>query len=173
MSVILATDRLLLREFSLQDAPFVMRLLNTEGWLKHIGDRQVSTVEQATDYLERVIFRGYRTEGYGFWLMELRDGGLPVGLCGIIKRDYLEYPDVGYALLPEYEKKGLAAEAVSATLRHVRGNSGINVISAIVTPSNLPSIRLLERVGFTYKETIQEPAEKVALSLYVHEGQKG
>ncbi|MFM2136595.1 MAG: hypothetical protein RL021_1995 [Bacteroidota bacterium] len=173
MSVILSTDRLVLREFSLQDAPFVIRLLNTEGWLKHIGDRQVKTVEQAADYLERVIFPGYRSAGMGFWLMELQDGCLPVGLCGVIKRDYLEFPDVGYALLPEFERKGLAAEAVSAVLRHVRENSGINVICAIVTPANSPSIRLLERIGFAYKQKVIEPAELTELLLYVREERQG
>jgi RimJ/RimL family protein N-acetyltransferase len=172
MSVILTTDRLVLREFSPEDAPFVIRLLNSEGWLKYIGDRQVRSVEQAQDYLERIIFPGYRSVGSGFRLMELRDGGLPIGLCGVIKRDYLEFPDIGYALLPEYERKGFATEAVSATLRHVQENPANKVICAIVTPGNGPSIRLLERTGFTYQKTIMEPAEMTELLLYVREEQQ-
>jgi len=141
--------------------------LNTEGWLRHIGDRQVRTDEQAADYLERTIIPSYRANGYGFWLMELRDSGLPVGMCGVYKRDYLELPDLGYALVPEHEGKGLATEAASAALGYAREQLGFSALCAIVTPDNLSSIRLLERLGFYFKHAIQEPAEKAMLSLYV------
>lgn len=169
MNVILTTARLVLREFTVDDAPFIVQLLNTPGWLQHIGDRKVRTTEEGAAYLERIIINGYRTIGYGFWLVERKGDHVPVGMCGIYQRDYLECPDIGYALLPEYEGQGYATEAATATLRLAHEQFGFIEICAIVTPVNHSSIRVLERIGMTFKKSIVVPPDSEELSLFSDE----
>lgn len=166
MSIVFATERLVVREFTTEDASFIVRLLNAPGWLRHIGDRNVRSEEQGVDYLERVIFASYRINGFGFWLLERKSDGAPVGMCGVYKRDYLELPDIGYAMLPEYERQGYATEAAMETLLHAQVRLGLKSICAIVTPSNAASIRLLERIGLKYLQDIQVPPDSETLSLY-------
>jgi len=169
MSVVITTERLVLREFTREDGSFACQLVNTTGWLQHIGDRNVRTPEQGVGYLERVIIPSYRSNGFGFWLLLRKEDSAPIGMCGVCRRDYLEFPDIGYALLPEFEGKGYATEAASATLAYARAQLGFNVICAIVTPSNTSSIRLLERIGLKFRKTILVPMESEELSFFSDE----
>src|SRR6187200_59701 len=102
MKVVLETDRLNLREYTIEDAPFLLRLVNDPAWLLHIGDRKVYTIEDAERYLLDGSIKSYLDHGFGFWKVELKSTGEPMGSAGLAKRDYLEDVDLGFAFLPEY-----------------------------------------------------------------------
>ena len=103
---ILETERLTLSEQTEDDASFICELMKSEGWLKYIGDRNIKSVEDARNYIVNGAMKSYRESGFGFYLVRLRESSIPIGISGLVKRDTLEYPDVGFAFLPEYEGKG-------------------------------------------------------------------
>ena len=166
MSYILETERLRLREFNLHDSVFIVELLNTPGWLKFIGDRNVKSIEQAKDYLINGPFKSYKTYGYGLSMVERKEGALPIGMCGILNRDSLECPDIGFAFLPMYSGKGNAIEIVTALLQYADEKIGLSTLGAIVVPNNLRSISLLQKVGFVFEKTITLPPSTEQLSFY-------
>jgi len=100
--VVLATDRLILRWLTLDDAPFILVLLNDPSWLRFIGDKGVRTLDEARDYLRQGPIAMYERAGFGLYLTELKAGGIPIGLCGLIKRESLEDVDIGFAFLPQF-----------------------------------------------------------------------
>lgn len=155
MNPILETDRLLLRELNLGDVPFILSLLNSPGWLKYIGDRGVKNEEQAKDYLLNGPLKSYKENGFGLYLVEERISKLPIGLCGLLKRETLENPDLGFAFLSDYMGKGFAFEAAHAVLEYTKSELKMPTILAIVLPNNQPSIKLLEKLGFQYQKTLQ------------------
>lgn len=155
MNPILETDRLLLRELNLGDVPFILSLLNSPGWLRYIGDRGVKNEEQAKDYLLNGPLKSYRENGFGLYLVEERISKLPIGLCGLLKRETLENPDLGFAFLSDYMGKGFAFEAANAVLEYTKSELRLPTILAIVLPNNQPSIKLLEKLGLQYQKTLQ------------------
>jgi [ribosomal protein S5]-alanine N-acetyltransferase len=163
--MIVDTERLLLRKLILSDAPFVLTLLNTPGWIRYIGDKNVRTLLDAQLYLKNGPVESYAKHGFGLWLVLLKDGYTPAGLCGILKRDELEHPDIGFAFMPEHTNKGYATEAVSATLRIASEHFEIPVLSAITTPDNFTSQKVLIRNGFAFLRIIRNPKGE-ELSLF-------
>jgi RimJ/RimL family protein N-acetyltransferase len=168
MKYILETERLLLREFTTDDAAFILELVNSPGWLQYIGDRNIKSVEQAKAYLENGPIKSYRDNGFGLCLVERKDDAKAIGMCGILKREYLDTPDLGFAFLPEFYGKGYAYEIANATVAYAKNKLKISTVSAIVMAINEKSIRLLEKMGFNFKETIFLPVGKEELQLYVH-----
>src|SRR5690349_16881544 len=112
---IIETERLILREFTIEDDQFILELLNSPGWLRFIGDRGVRNLNDASNYLQSRIIGSYELNGFGLWMMVVKETNTAVGLCGLIKRDGLDDVDIGFALLPGFEGNGYAWEAASAT----------------------------------------------------------
>lgn len=166
MKRILETERLLLREFTLDDTSFIIELLNSPGWIKYIGDRNIKTKENALAYLQNGPLKSYQDNGFGLSMVEIKDDGTAIGMCGIIKRDTLNNPDIGFAFLPAYNGKGYALEMASATLSFAKKTLGMPVISAITLPGNANSIRLLEKLGFRYSQQVIFPGSDEPLLLY-------
>ena len=168
----LETERLVLRPFTLADSDFIMELLNTEGYLKYIADRNIKSTEDAELYLQSGPLKSYAEYGFGLCKILLKarngeaDGGEAVGMCGLLWHDYLPSPDVGYALLPQYEGKGYGRESAEAVLRWGFEECGISTILAIVLPQNYGSVRLLERLGMKLQKTIIKPETGDELLLY-------
>jgi RimJ/RimL family protein N-acetyltransferase len=166
MEPILETERLKLRPFTKDDAAFIIELLNSPGWLQFIGDRNVRTEEQAVSYLQNGPMKSYLVNGFGLSCVERKEDGLPVGMCGIIRRDNLEHPDIGFALLPQFEGRGYGFEIANATMKHAREALQFSKISAITLPENTNSIRLLEKLGLSFIERFTFPGGKEELLLY-------
>ncbi|WP_299824933.1 GNAT family N-acetyltransferase [uncultured Pontibacter sp.] len=166
MPHILETARLRLREFTLSDTNFIIELVNSPGWLQFIGDKNIKTAEQATAYLENGPLESYRQNGFGLSLVERREDGEAIGMCGIIKRDSLENPDIGFAFLPGYYRNGYAYEIASATLDYAQNQLALHKIAPITLPTNLRSIKLLEKLGLSFVKTIILPGSKEKLLLY-------
>jgi len=159
----LETDRLILREFTAHDDKFLLALMNTPGWLQFIGDRGIRSEDDARNYIVARITSSYTNFGFGFYVMELKEGETPIGMSGLIKRDTLEDVDVGFALLPEYEGKGYAYEATAAVVKYAWAVIKLRRLVAIVVESNKPSIRLLEKLGMTFEKKIRPTTEELML----------
>ncbi|WP_144198962.1 GNAT family N-acetyltransferase [Shewanella sp. KCT] len=149
----LETERLVLREMTVKDAPFMLTLLNSQGFLDNIGDRGVRTLVQAENHLIEGPINSYQEHGYGMYCIELRQSGEPVGVAGLVNREQLPGIDLGYALLPEFLGKGYAVEASRAVLAHAKA-LGLSSLLAIVKEHNGPSRALLEKLGFECQELI-------------------
>jgi len=164
---VLHTERLTLRCLEEGDAPFILELLNDPAWLRFIGDRGVRTVEAARGYLEDRIISMYRKFGFGLWMVELKSGGKPAGICGLVKRDTLPEVDLGFAFMPEYRGLGYAYESGFAVRNHAITTLGLARLLAITSPVNADSVRLLERLGFTHEREMPWAGdEKDVVSVY-------
>ena len=158
--------RLRLRELGLQDAPFILQLLNEPGFLRFIGDKGVRTLSDARDYISQGPLASYRRHGFGLYLTSLKDGGTPIGICGLVKRDALSDADVGFAFLAEFWSKGYAAEAAAAVLAYGKDTLKIQRIVAIAAPDNRGSIAVLEKIGLTLERMIKLTDDGQELKLY-------
>lgn len=156
--VILETERLILDELqSGRNELFIFQLLNEPGFLENIGDREIYDLEAARGYIEDRVGSSYRENGFGLWRVVSRETGESLGLCGLVKREGLEFPDVGYAFLESAWSKGYAQEAAAATIAHARDVLGLKALAAITKPENKASIRVLEKVGFQFQRMIDLP----------------
>lgn len=166
---ILETRRLRLRKLTTADAPFMLALLNDPAFHQYIGDRGVQSEAQARDYIKHGAIASYAQFGYGMYLAELKSDGRAAGICGLVRRDGLDDPDLGFAFMPEFRSQGLATEAASAVLRHAVNAMALPRVVAIVTPDNQASIALLQKAGMRQDGTVRLPGGNTDLDLYVYE----
>jgi len=167
---VLSTERLVLRHLDFDDAPFVLELVNEPGWLQYIGDKGVRSLDDAKRYLQTGPLSSYERFGFGLYKIERREDHVSLGMCGLLKRDALEHPDIGFALRAEHAGRGYALEAASATLQHAKA-LGMDRLLAITTPKNHASQKLLRKLGFRFDKEITmgaEPLHLFALSLDAH-----
>ena len=148
MKTELISDRLLLRPLKIGDAPFIVELFNSETWLRFIGDRGIKTVQDAENFLTNNSLRFFNDNGWGTYLVALRSDGSSIGTVGLYERQQLDFPDFGYALLPEYAGFGYATEASIAFLDEVAESLDLSKLLAIVQDDNPRSHRVLEKLGF-------------------------
>jgi RimJ/RimL family protein N-acetyltransferase len=158
------TPRLALRQLTQDDAPFYLQLLNGPTWLAHIGDREVRTLADAQAHIAAHILAPYAAHGFGMYLVQRRGDGAPLGLCGLVQREALPAPDIGFALLQEHEGLGYAREAAQAVLWHAFQCLQLPRILAITAPTNLRSTKLLAALGFGYQGMV--PVGDRSLRLY-------
>ncbi|EKE68108.1 GNAT family N-acetyltransferase [Gallaecimonas xiamenensis] len=164
MNPVAQSPRLWLQLLGEKDAPFVLELVNQPAWIANIGDKGVRTLDGAKRYLAEGPLASYRQHGFGLYLVSLKDG-TPIGLCGLLKRDYLDHPDIGYALHSGHWGQGYAREAARAVLDLAR-QKGLGTLLAITLPQNQPSCALLETLGFSLDGLTQVPGGSEALRLY-------
>jgi RimJ/RimL family protein N-acetyltransferase len=153
--IVLETERLALRRLVPQDAEFILGLLTDPAWIRFIGDRGVRSVEGARDYLANGPIAMYALQGFGLYRVELKDGGQPLGICGLIKRAGLDDPDLGFAFMPQFRGQGYAVEAARAVLGYGRKILGMQRVVAITSPDNQDSIKLLQRIGFRFERMVR------------------
>lgn len=163
---ILATERLILREFDYEDVTFIIELLNSPGWLAYIGDRGVKTLADARTYLTDGPMASFEKHGFGLAMVALRETGEGIGMCGLIKRDSLPDVDIGYALLPAFTGKGYAFEIASATVDYARDQLGLRRLVAITDPKNVASIKLIKKLNMKYEKEVQLRPDDIAVHLF-------
>jgi RimJ/RimL family protein N-acetyltransferase len=141
--------------------------MNDPDWLRFIGDRGVHTLADAENYIRNGPQAMFARFGHGLRLVERCEDGMAMGMCGLLKRDALPHPDIGYAFLPEFRAQGYALEAAEATLGDARQRLRLGHVLAIVSPDNTASIRLLERLGLNYERPIRLDESLPPAALYV------
>jgi ribosomal-protein-alanine N-acetyltransferase len=165
MKIIAETERLIVSEFTLEDAAFIRQLVNTPTWLENIGERNVKTDKDAKKYIEKGPMKSYLEHGFGLYKVGLKENNFPIGMCGLIKRETLKDVDIGFAFLPEYEGKGYAFESAVAVLNHAR-HLKLERIVAITLPSNTKSANLLKKLNMRFESAIHFQGEEKELMLY-------
>ena len=163
--IVLETERLILRKLTIDDAEFVLELLNTPSFLRYIGDRGVRNLEDAAQYILNRLIVSYERNGFGLYLVELKVGGVPIGISGLVKRDTLPDADIGFAFLPAYWSQGYAIESAVAVMDYAREVLGLTRIVAITSLDNEASAKLLGKIGLRFERLIKlsEDTEEVKL----------
>jgi RimJ/RimL family protein N-acetyltransferase len=167
--IVLETERLVLSEVAEDDWAFMLGLLNSPGFLQNIGDRGVRTEDEARAYIRDRVHGSYEANGFGMWLVTEKASGDPVGLAGLVKRDGLEDPDVGYAFAEAAWGKGYAQEAAAAVIRHARDTLRIGRLAAITALDNHASMAVLRKVGFAQRGVIRLPGVDKESTYFVTE----
>ncbi len=155
------TNRLVLKSLNLDDYIFIKNLVNTEGWIKFIGDRNIKTDDDAKNYIKKI----QDNNAVKYWIVNLKDNNIAIGIITFIKREYLEFHDLGFAFLPDFQKNGYAFEASTRVIQELKSNQSNSEILATTIPENKKSIELLEKLGFEFKESIKNNDE--SLSVYL------
>ena len=166
MGTIVETRRLTIRALTLDDAGFIWELLNDDDFMKFIGDRGVRTVDDAVEYLKQGPLEMYDRLGFGLWCVELKATQTTIGICGILKREWLDDVDLGFAFLPDFRAKGYAFEASRAVIAHAIDTLGIQRLAAIVAPGNAKSESLLGRLGMRYRTMVRAPNAAADVQLF-------
>jgi [ribosomal protein S5]-alanine N-acetyltransferase len=156
----LDTTRLSLQPLALNDAAFVFELVNTQGWLQFIGNRNVTNLDESRHYIQKIM----DNPNIQYWVVRLNAQNATIGIVTFIKRDYLEYHDIGFAFLPQYGKNGYAYEATLAVLNELKKEKAHSQILATTIKDNVRSIQLLEKLGFQFEKIIHR--DDIELCLY-------
>ena len=163
---VLETDRLILRRLAVEDAGFILELLNDPSFLRFIGDKQVRTLDDARNYILSGPMASYERFGFGLFLTELKESSVPIGICGLLKRDTLDDVDIGFAFLPEFCGKGYGFESAKSMMIHGRDIHGLKRIVAITSPENDASIALLEKLGLKLERLTKLTADAPEVKLF-------
>ena len=166
MNNILETERLILRHLTMDDAPFILELLNDPSFIQNIGDRNVRTIADAESYITKGPVASYEKNGFGLDLVILKETGESIGICGLIKRDTLEDVDIGYAFLPKFWHRGYAVESALAVLEYGLQVQKLKRIVAITLPENKGSVRVLEKSGLKFEKMVKLRGDETDLMLF-------
>ncbi|WP_299007048.1 GNAT family N-acetyltransferase [uncultured Shewanella sp.] len=159
----LETERLIVRELTLEDAAFIHALMTSPLYLKNIGDRNIRSIEHAEAFLENNIIKSYQDNGYGLYAVVLKQTNQVVGMSGLVRREGLPHTDIGFGFLPEFMGKGYAYEASKAVMDYAQNVLELNPILAITVKDNVRSISLLNKLGLGYGRFIDWEGEEILL----------
>jgi [ribosomal protein S5]-alanine N-acetyltransferase len=159
------TERLRMREFIVSDYKFIFELLNGEDWKKYIGDRNINDYNDAESYISHKLRKGYKDYGFGMYAVCLDDDTV-VGMCGLVKRDTFDVPDIGFAFLPKYYGNGYAFESAKAILDLAIRDFSLKNLLAICVSSNERSIHLIKKLGLSFEKKIVLDPKEGELELY-------
>ncbi|MFN8394477.1 MAG: GNAT family N-acetyltransferase [Bacteroidia bacterium] len=171
--LILQTERLRLREAVPSDARFFYQLLRQPEWIRFVGDRGIHRVEDAQRYVTERLMPQYELRGYGLWVVSLRGRQGGIGICGLVRRDGLDAPDIGFALLNAHVGKGYIVEAAEAVMRYSFETLHLPKVFAITNADNERSVSVLQRIGMQEIEGVVLPGETMELRRFVLEGNGG
>jgi RimJ/RimL family protein N-acetyltransferase len=157
MQATYTTERLFLRNLKADDNAFIFELLNTPGWIKFIGDRNIKTSEDADKYIQKIT----GNPDINYRVVTLQQDKTAIGLVTLIKRNYLDHPDIGFAFLPAYNRQGYAFEATNTVLYDLLKKSAYSTVLATTIPENNASIHLLKNLGFSFSKEITNEGEQL------------
>jgi len=166
VGMIVETPRLELRELTVDDAEFILGLLNEPSFLANIGDKGVRTLDDAKQFILDGPWKRDQKPGYGQFMVELKPDGIPIGVCGLLYREVLDVTDVGCAFLPPYWRQGFAFESASAVMEYGRSTLGVDKIVGLTSKDNLASIGLLEKFGMKFERIVKMSADDPGTTLY-------
>ena len=164
--MITETPRLHIRELTIDDAEFIFGLVNQPSFLEHIGDKGVRNLDDARQFILEGPWASQREQGYGQFLVELKEGGDPVGVCGLLYREALDVSDIGCAFLPAYWRQGIAFEATCAVMEYGRSTLGLKKIVGLTSEENIASIKALEKLGMKFERMVKMSEDDPGTALY-------
>lgn len=165
MQIKITTERLSLDRLTIHDYEFIRDLVNTSGWLRFIGDRNIYSDEDAVAYISKIN----STSDLTYWIVHLKITNAPIGVITFLKRNYLQHFDIGFAFLPAYNGKGYAYEAASEVLSIINRMPEYTTVLATTIPHNIRSIKLLKKLGFHFEEEIEIEGDRLHIYSNVAE----
>lgn len=166
LMTLLITNRLHIDFATTNDATFLHKLMNDSSYLKYIGDRNINSISDAENFITSKFLQSYKDNGYGYYIIKLKDTNQSIGICGLVNREALHIIDIGFALLPKFRKNNYAFEASKALYDYSQNILKIEEITAIVDPKNKKSISLLKKLGLDYKKMIQLDDDPIECMLF-------
>jgi len=163
---VISTDRLLINRITLDDAGFILKLINDKDWIKNIGDKGIRTIEETEEYIRTRFLKAYDEVGFGFYSLILKSDQQIIGIAGLVDREGIDHIDIGYGMLPEFRGKGYAFEATKAIYDYGHQELKLEKIVAIVNPDNPSSIKLLTKLGMEFEKMIRLPDEEIDIMLF-------
>ena len=163
---VLETERLLLARLSYDHCEFIFELVNEPTFKRFIGDKDVHSLEDANCYLREGPIGSYERFGYGLFLVTVKEDDMPAGICGLVRREEFDDPDLGFAFLERYRQKGYASESAGAVLEYGFYELGLRRIIAMADPDNEHSVRLLDNLGFAYERKVRMPDDDHDINLF-------
>lgn len=160
------TQRLQLRRLTLDDAGLMLSIWNDPAFIRFVGDRGIRTIDEACAALEEGAFRLYAEHGFGPYRMSLKSNGSAVGICGLFRRDGLADTDIGFSTLPQFCGNGYGFEAARAVVEHARVDARLTRLTALVSPQNIASVHLIEKLGMMFEKMVRIPGDTVDVRLY-------
>lgn len=160
------TDRLILKPAEVQDADFFLELYNMPSFIQYIGDRNLRTKEDAENYITNRFLPQIKKLGFGNYVVIHKELNKKIGAVGIFERDGLDVLDIGFSFLPNYEGKGFAYESASKLKEVVATDFGLTKISAMTSDENIPSQKLIERLGLKFQKYVIFPDDNEKLRYY-------
>ena len=161
------TKRLIISKISLDDAPFLLKLVNTPNYIKYIGDKKIRTLKDAEKHIKDTHFKSYKTHEFGFYkVLYKEENNVTIGTCGLLKRTQLQDVEIGFGFLPEYESRGFGYESSTAIMKLAKTHFNIDKLTAITLPENNNSIKLLEKLGLEYEKRIKPFDDDEELLLF-------
>ncbi len=155
------TQRLFINPIDINDSEFILKLLNSKGWLENIGDRNIKKKEDAEKYILKIL----NNPNFYYFVISLKETKKPIGIITYLQRENYEFPDIGFAILPEYERNGYIFEASNEYLTII--SQKIKSIIGITLPNNLGSINLLKKLGFNFLENKTENDQEFNVYLKI------
>lgn len=149
MNVLIETERLILREFTIDDAQAVYEFGANPEVHKYTGDELLTSLKRAKEIIETVVLKDYKNYGYGRWAVIFKPDNKLIGFAGLKYLPEIDETDIGFRFLPQYWGKGIATEASIEILKYAFENLGIDRIIGIAMPENAASCRVLEKVGLS------------------------
>jgi len=166
------TDRVIIRPTQLDDASFLLELMNTPKWIRFIGDRKVHSEEDAKKYMEERMFPQLERLGYSNNTVIRKSDHVKIGTCGLYDREGLDGVDIGFAFLPQYEGQGYAFESSNKLMELAQNIWNLRRIGAITLEDNKSSQRLLERLGLRFQKVMKLEEDAEELMYYLWESKK-
>lgn len=160
------TERLLIKPTSKEDADFILELFNTPKWIEFIGDRKLKNIPESEKYIETNIVPQFERLGYGNYTVIRKLDGKKIGCCGLFDREGLDGIDIGFALLPVFEKQGYAFECVNKLKEAAFDYFNLKELYAITDKNNLGSQHLLQKIGLSFVENKKLPHKIEEVLLY-------
>lgn len=160
------TERLIIRPTTEIDAAFILELMNSPKWIQNIGDRKLNTIEDAAAYIKNKMLPQLEKLGYSNYTVVRKSDGAKLGTCGLYDREGLEGLDIGFAFLPQFERKGYAFESANSLMEAAKTDFEITLISGITTRENVGSQKLLEKLGLVFQKMIRIPNDDEDLMLF-------
>ena len=160
-----STGRLTLTPMGEDDARFLLEVMADADFIRFIGDRGLRTEDDARAFIRDRFLPHQARHGFSIYRVALHDG-TPVGMCGLVSREELPCPDLGFACHPRHRRQGYMREASLAVIELARDGLGLEKLCAAVQPEHRASIGLLESLGMSRTGTTRLGGETVDLLLY-------
>lgn len=161
------TERLIIQPTSTRDAEFILELLNSPKYIQFVGDKNLKNTEDAEKYINDRMITQLERLGYSNYTVLRKSDNMKIGCVGLYDREGVDGIDIGYSFLPEFEGKGYAFEAAVELKRAAKEEFNLKDLNAITVQENRGSRKLLEKLGFEFKEIIHIPNDPNELMLYI------